>query len=64
MLDIEDFWVQRSLDEVVPAQAWRLFNPLKQLQDHTIFNEIAQACLSPESSGAPAARRWPVASLH
>ena len=46
MLDIEDFWTKRSLDDLAAAQGVEAVESIEVLQDDTISDEEAEAFLS------------------
>ena len=46
MLDIEDFWTKRSLDELAAAQGVGVVESVEMLQDDTISDDEADAFLS------------------
>ncbi|MCY4425061.1 MAG: hypothetical protein OXC06_18525 [Acidimicrobiaceae bacterium] len=46
MLDIEDFWTMRSLDELAAAQGVGIVESVEMLQDDTISDEEAEAFLA------------------
>ena len=46
MLDTEDFWAKRSLDDLAAAQSVEAVEFIEVLQDDTISEEEAEAFLS------------------
>ena len=46
MLDIEDFWVKRSLDDLAAAQGVGVVESIEMLQDDTISDEEAEAFIA------------------
>ena len=46
MLDIEGFWVKRSLEELAEAQGVGVVESVEMLQDDTISDEEAEAFIA------------------